>query len=124
MLYRDFYGVEGIPLGINHTITVIPENEADPDEIVSGYLRWSGSLNITEDTEIEIELGYFEYVAPTSGDIFGKVTYDSGPMDGEDASGALVEILDADGTVIAAALVSGTSSTRNLSSFVAREKSP
>ncbi|MBN1538936.1 MAG: hypothetical protein JW939_02240, partial [Candidatus Thermoplasmatota archaeon] len=91
------FRIEGLPVGVNYTLTAVPEFEATDGGARSGYLRSELRVNLSEDIFWDPALSYFEYVPPTAGPIFGYIRYLEGPKEGEFCEGAEVRLYNLTG---------------------------
>jgi len=94
--------IEGLPIDVNYTLVSVPEFEVDAEGTVSGYLRTSYNVTLSDDIVWDPELPYYEYIAPppTSGPIHGYIRYFEGPKDGDFSEGAEVRLFNENGDLI------------------------
>jgi len=102
------YYFEDVPFGHNYTIKVVPENAVDIQGTESGYIEFEHRFDLLDDAVENPRISYFVYVPPTSGDIFGTITYDGGFRDGDPASGLEVRLYNDTDALIDAATTNET----------------
>ncbi|MGA1822958.1 MAG: hypothetical protein ACMUIG_10575 [Thermoplasmatota archaeon] len=75
-------------------VTVIHPDSVEEGGNVSGYLDTRSTIQFRQATEVEIHMPYYEYIPATNGTIWGRITYNGGPMGGMNATNATVYLFN------------------------------
>lgn len=90
-----------MPFLSGYTLTYSPPNYTEIGSIIDGYVNGSVTIDLIEDTELDIEVDHYDYVKPKSGSLSGTVTYLNGPKEGENATNTLIILYNEDGEEVA-----------------------